>query len=169
MHEKRPFQNIRTKPTRMVIKSYTLPTISNRLNFMIKKRKKIFRFSQKHVAKNRKFLSANLKAKAKLKIFRKKSHLHFFLNFFILYFLIFFFFIFFYFQTKKVFMVEEVQPLPHFRFIPPNFLNIQPENKVGGGGGGLLCSISYFSISNRRVILVLSGLPLGSLFNSRVS
>ena len=34
---------------------------------IIKKTKKIFSFSQKHVAKNWKFLSENLKGKAKLK------------------------------------------------------------------------------------------------------
>ena len=35
---------------------------------IIKKTKKIFSFSQKHVAKNSKFLSENLKAKSKLEI-----------------------------------------------------------------------------------------------------
>ena len=41
-------------------------TVSNIL--IIKKTKKIFSFSQKHVAKNNKFLSENLKAKSKLEI-----------------------------------------------------------------------------------------------------
>ena len=39
---------------------------------IIKRTKKIFSFSQKHVAKNKKFLSENLKAKAKWK--NMKSH-----------------------------------------------------------------------------------------------
>ena len=36
-------------------------------NILIKKTKKIFSFSQKHIAKNTKFLSENLKAKGKIK------------------------------------------------------------------------------------------------------
>ena len=34
-HEKFAFKKIRTKPTQIAIKSCTLPTISNRLNFVI--------------------------------------------------------------------------------------------------------------------------------------
>ena len=35
VHGKFPFQKIKTKPTHIVIKSYTLRTILNRLNFII--------------------------------------------------------------------------------------------------------------------------------------
>ena len=35
MHGKFSFQKIGTKSTHIVIKSYTLPTISNRLNFIM--------------------------------------------------------------------------------------------------------------------------------------
>ena len=52
------------------LKAASKSIVSNIL--IIKRTKKIFSFSQKHVAKNKKFLSENLKAKAKWK--NMKSH-----------------------------------------------------------------------------------------------
>ena len=81
---------------------------------IVKKTKKIFNFSQKYVAENKKFLSENLKAKAKLKNMKsqecygkfsdKKSlYIYLFVYLFIHVFTYFYFIYIF-------FLVEEVQP-----------------------------------------------------------
>ena len=70
---------------------------------IIKKTKKIFSFSHKHVAKNSKLLSENLKAKSKLKILKARRAMKNFRNFYFFYFLIFYSFnyLFIYFWLKK--------------------------------------------------------------------
>ena len=92
-------------------------------DILIKKTKKIFSFSQKNVAKNRKFLRGNLKAKAKFKKYEKPGVLRktfkkkiFFVFYF--YFFIYFIFIFLIFNQKVFFWLEKSNPLKKFT-LPP--------------------------------------------------
>ena len=99
-------------------------------DILIKKTKKIFSFSQKNVAKNRKFLRGNLKAKAKFKKYEKPGVLRktfkkkiFFFCFLFLFFYLFYFY-FFDFQPKSFFWLEKSNPLK--KFTPPPILGLPP-------------------------------------------
>ena len=86
----------------LLLSGYCCNIVSNIL--IIKKSKEIFSFSQKHLAKNRTFLSENFKGKVSYKIWKAKSAMK---NF----------------QKKKVQPSLRNSPTPsHFRFIPSNFL-----------------------------------------------
>ena len=86
------FANFLGTPTSRKISYLVVDSTSTVSNILIiKKTKKIFSFSQKHVAKNSKFLSENLKAKSKLKILKARRAMKNFRNFlFFFYFLIFY-------------------------------------------------------------------------------
>ena len=106
----------------LLLSGYCCNIVSNIL--IIKRSKKIFSFSQKHLAKNRTFLSENFKAKAKLqnvesrecyeKFSGKKSfYFHFLFLFFIFYFHIFilYFLIFIFIFFHNLFWLKRSSPV----------------------------------------------------------